>query len=47
VGGTEFIVGFESSQALPVCLSGKFKILTGTILINNIAFYIIYREALL
>jgi hypothetical protein len=23
VGGTEYIIGFESSQALPVCPSGK------------------------
>jgi hypothetical protein len=31
VGGTEFIIGFEGSQALPVCPSGKCKHLTGTI----------------
>jgi hypothetical protein len=31
VGGTEYIIGFEGSQALPVCPSGKFKLLTGTI----------------
>jgi hypothetical protein len=31
VGGTEFIIGFEGSQALPVCPSGKCKLLTGTI----------------
>jgi hypothetical protein len=30
-GGTEFIIGFEGSQALPVCPSGKCKLLTGTI----------------
>jgi hypothetical protein len=30
-GGTEFILGFEGSQALPVCPSGKCKLLTGTI----------------
>jgi hypothetical protein len=30
-GGTEFIIGFECSQALPVCPSGKCKHLTGTI----------------
>jgi hypothetical protein len=29
VGGTEFIIGFEGAQALPVCLSGKCKHLTG------------------
>jgi hypothetical protein len=31
VEGTEFIIGFEGSQALPVCPSGKCKLLTGTI----------------
>jgi hypothetical protein len=31
VGGTENIIGFEGSQALPVCPSGKCKLLTGTI----------------
>jgi hypothetical protein len=31
MGGTEFIIGFEGSQALPVCPSGKCKHLTGTI----------------
>jgi hypothetical protein len=31
VGGTEYIIGFEGSQALPVCPSGKCKLLTGTI----------------
>jgi hypothetical protein len=31
VGGTEYIIGFEGSQALPVCPSGKGKLLTGTI----------------
>jgi hypothetical protein len=31
VGGKEFIMGFEGSQALPVCPSGKCKLLTGTI----------------
>jgi hypothetical protein len=25
-GGTEFIIGFEGSQALPVCPSGKCKL---------------------
>jgi hypothetical protein len=30
-GGTEYIKGFEGSQALPVCPSGKCKLLTGTI----------------
>jgi hypothetical protein len=30
-GGTEFIIGFEGSQALLVCPSGKGKLLTGTI----------------
>jgi hypothetical protein len=30
VGGTEFIISFEGSQALPVCHSGKCKLLTGT-----------------
>jgi hypothetical protein len=30
-GGTVFIIGFEGSQALPVCPSGKCKLLTGTI----------------
>jgi hypothetical protein len=30
-GGTEFNIGFEGSQALPVCPSGKGKHLTGTI----------------
>jgi hypothetical protein len=30
-GGTECIIGFEGSQALPVCASGKCKHLTGTI----------------
>jgi hypothetical protein len=30
-GGTEFIIGFEGSQALLVCPSGKCKLLTGTI----------------
>jgi hypothetical protein len=29
-GGAEFIMGFEGSQALPVCPSGKCKHLTGT-----------------
>jgi hypothetical protein len=29
--GTEFIIGFEGFQALPVCPSGKCKHLTGTI----------------
>jgi hypothetical protein len=28
-GGTEYIIGFEGSQALPVCPSGKCKLLTG------------------
>jgi hypothetical protein len=31
VGGTEFIIGFEGSQPLPVCPSGKCKHITGTI----------------
>jgi hypothetical protein len=31
VGGTEFIIGLEGSQALPVSSSGKYKHLTGTI----------------
>jgi hypothetical protein len=31
VGGTEYVIGFEGSQALPVCPSGKCKLLTGTI----------------
>jgi hypothetical protein len=31
VGGTEYIIGFEGSQALHVCPSGKCKLLTGTI----------------
>jgi hypothetical protein len=30
-GETEFIIGFEGSQALPVCPSDKCKHLTGTI----------------
>jgi dihydroxyacetone kinase len=30
-GGTEFVIGFEGSQALTVCPSGKCKHLTGTI----------------
>jgi hypothetical protein len=30
-GGTEFIIGFEGSQALSVCPSGKCQHLTGTI----------------
>jgi hypothetical protein len=30
-GGTEYIMGFEGSQALPVCPSCKCKLLTGTI----------------
>jgi hypothetical protein len=34
VGGTEFIIGFEGSQALPVCPSGKCKLLTSTIEVN-------------
>jgi hypothetical protein len=30
VGGTEYIIiGFEGSQALPVCPSGKCNLLTG------------------
>jgi hypothetical protein len=29
--GTEFIIGFDGSQALPICPSGKCKHLTGTI----------------
>jgi hypothetical protein len=29
--GTEYIIGFEGSQALPVCPSGKCKLLTDTI----------------
>jgi hypothetical protein len=28
-GGTEYIIGFEGSQALPVCPSSKCKLLTG------------------
>jgi hypothetical protein len=31
MGGTEFIIGFEGSQALLVCPSGKCKLLTVTI----------------
>jgi hypothetical protein len=31
VGGTEYIIGFEGSQALPVCPSGNCKLLTGTV----------------
>jgi hypothetical protein len=31
MGGTEYIIVFEGSQALPVCPSGKCKLLTGTI----------------
>jgi hypothetical protein len=31
VGGTEYIIGFEGSQALHVCPSGKCKLLTLTI----------------
>jgi hypothetical protein len=34
VGGTEYIIGFEGSQALPVCPSDKCKLLTGTIEVN-------------
>jgi hypothetical protein len=34
VGGTEYIIGFEGSQALPVCPSGKCKVLTGTIAVS-------------
>jgi hypothetical protein len=30
-GEIEFNIDFEGSQALPVCPSGKFKHLTGTI----------------
>jgi hypothetical protein len=30
-GGTEYIIGFEGSQALPVSPSGMCKLLTGTI----------------
>jgi hypothetical protein len=30
-GGTEYIICFEGSQALPVCPSGNCKLLTGTI----------------
>jgi hypothetical protein len=30
-GGTEFIIGIEGSQALPVCPSGKCKHLAGTL----------------
>jgi hypothetical protein len=37
VGGTEYIIGFEGSQALPVCPSGKCKLLTGTI---KVKFYL-------
>jgi hypothetical protein len=29
--GEQYIIGFEGSQALPVCPSGKCKLLTGTI----------------
>jgi hypothetical protein len=29
--GEQFIIGFEGVQALPVCPSGKCKLLTGTI----------------
>jgi hypothetical protein len=29
-GGTEFIISFEGSHALPVCPSGKCNLLTGT-----------------
>jgi hypothetical protein len=29
-GGTEYIIGFEGSQALPVCPSGNCMLLTGT-----------------
>jgi hypothetical protein len=31
VGSSETHYGFEGSQALPVCPSGKCKLLTGTI----------------
>jgi hypothetical protein len=30
-GGAEYIISFEGSQALPVCPSGKCKLLTGII----------------
>jgi hypothetical protein len=30
-GGTEYIIGFEGSQALPVCPSRKCKLLTVSI----------------
>jgi hypothetical protein len=35
MGGTEFNIGFEGSQALPVCPSGKCKRLTGTIEVSE------------
>jgi hypothetical protein len=39
-GGTEFIIGFEGSQALLVCPSGKCKLLTGTIEVYFIYLFI-------
>jgi hypothetical protein len=40
LGGTEYIIGFEGSQALPVCPSGKCKLLTGTIEVYFIYLFI-------
>jgi hypothetical protein len=40
VGGTEYIIGFEGSQVLPVCLSGKCKLLTGTVEVYFIFFFL-------
>jgi hypothetical protein len=46
VGETEFIIGFEGSQALPVCPSGKCKHLTGTIEVFILRWGEGYRAAL-
>jgi hypothetical protein len=42
VGETEYIIGFEGSQALPVCPSGKCKLLTGTIEVYCLFFICVF-----
>jgi hypothetical protein len=47
VGGTEYIIGFEGSQALPVCPSGNCKLLTGIIDMKNVVFWYIETQFIL
>jgi hypothetical protein len=44
VGGTEYFIGFEGSQALPVCPSGMCKLLTGTIEVYFFIFFYLFFE---